>query len=218
MSTPTSIFIVDDHPMIKDGLLGYLDDTSLYEIKGVASNGIDAYNQLMKMDVDILLTDIQMPIMDGIELVKKLRLEKPDQKIIVLSMFSEAQFIKRMLQLGVMGYVLKNASKAELRQAIDLVAQGGQYYSAEVTGVIMNKLRGSGKKALNQLVIVLTQREKEILHFILRQKSNQEIAEELFISPRTVEAHKRNLLEKTGSKNVAGLVIYAIDNQLFEEF
>lgn len=216
MDTPISIFIVDDHPMIIDGLKGYLDDPKLFDIRGTAENGLDALEQLMGIDVDVILTDIQMPKMDGMEFIKRVKIDKPDQKIIVLTMFNEAQYIKKMLQLGAAGYVLKSASKSELRQAIDFVNTGGQYYSPEVTQVIMNKLRG--QQSAVSMVTELTDREKEILHLILKQKSNQEIGDELFISTRTVEAHKRNLLEKTGSKNIAGLVIYAMDNQLFEDF
>lgn len=217
MTRPISVFIVDDHPMILDGLLGYLDNTDLFEVRGTASNGLEAYEQLMSIDVDVILTDIQMPLMDGVEFAKKVKLQKPEQRIIVLTMFNETQFIKKMLQIGVMGYVLKSAGKSELTHAVKFVFEGGQYYSPAVTEVIMNKLRGPSHKSVS-LVTELTEREKEILHLILKQNSNQEIAERLFISTRTVEAHKRNLLEKTGSKNVAGLVIYAMDNQLFEEF
>ncbi|GAB5524207.1 MAG: response regulator transcription factor [Roseivirga sp.] len=218
MSTAVRIFLVDDHPMVIDGLLGYLEDKSLYNIVGTASNGITALEKLEKIEADIVLTDIQMPYMDGIDLAKELLRKNPAQKVIALTMFNEPQLIKRMLQIGVMSYVLKSSGKSEIQQAINIVMQGGQYYSAEVTHVIMNKLRGVGQKAAVSNSPALTDREMEILHLILKQQTNQEIAEELFISARTVEAHKRNLLEKTGSKNVAGLVLYAIDHQLFEDF
>lgn len=218
MSTAVRIFIVDDHPMVIDGLLGYLEDKSAYEIVGTASNGIMALEKLETLTTDIVLTDIQMPVMDGIEMSKELLRRNSAQKIIALTMFNEPQFIKRMLQIGVMGYILKNAGKREIHQAIDMVMQGGQHYSSEVTHVIMNKLRGVGQKAAVSNSPALTEREMEILHLILKQQTNQQIAEDLFISARTVEAHKRNLLEKTGSKNVAGLVLFAIDHQLFEDF
>lgn len=212
------IFIVDDHPMVIDGLLGYLEDDSMYEVVGTASNGIAALEKLQSVVADIVFTDIQMPRMDGLEFAKELLRRKPDQKIVALTMFNEPQYIKRMLQTGVMGYVIKNSGRREIEQAICTVMQQGQYYSAEVTRVIMNKLRGAGQKAVVSNSPALTGREMEILHLVLKQKSNQEIAEELYISARTVEAHKRNLLEKTGSKNIAGLVLYAIDQQLFEDF
>ncbi|MCE7997178.1 MAG: response regulator transcription factor [Roseivirga sp.] len=218
MSKAIRVFIVDDHPMVIDGLLGYLEDKSIYEIVGTASNGITALEKLEAITADIVLTDIQMPHMDGIDMAKELLRRRPDQKIVALTMFNEPQFIKRMLQIGVMGYVLKNAGKKAIHEAIEMVMNGGQYYSAEVTHVIMNKLRGVGQKAAVSSSPALTEREMEILHLVLKQQSNQEIAENLFISARTVEAHKRNLLEKTGSKNVAGLVLYAIDHQLFEDF
>lgn len=218
MSEVTRIFIVDDHPMVIDGLMGYLEDTSRYQIVGTASNGIMALEKLQSVQADVVLTDIQMPNMDGIEFSKEVLKRQPSQKIIGLTMFNEPQFIKRMLQVGAMGYVLKNSGQKEIQLAITMVMQGGQYYSAEVTHVIMNKLRGAGKKAAMSNSPVLTEREIEILHLIMKQQTNHEIATSLFISARTVEAHKRNLLEKTGSKNVAGLVLYAIDHQLFEEF
>lgn len=216
MNTPISVFVVDDHPMIIDGILGYLDNTEDFEICGTASNGLEALEKLISKEVDVILTDIQMPLMDGMEFVKKVKLDDPDQKVIVLTMFNEAQYIKKMLQLGASGYVLKSAGKSELKQAVQFVHSGGQFYSPEVTEVIMNKLRGNQPSV--SMVTELSDREKEILYLILKQKSNQEIGEELFISTRTVEAHKRNLLEKTGSKNVAGLVLYAVDNQLFNDF
>lgn len=219
MSDTTSVYIVDDHPMVIDGLSGYLDDTSRYHLIGSASNGPTALQQMADMEVDVVLTDIQMPGMDGVEFTKELLRKNPRQKVIALTMFNEPQYIKRMLQVGVMGYILKNCGKMEVQRAIDMVMSGGQYYSADVTDVIMNKLRGNhSTSGPVGGVTDLTEREKEILYLVLKQCSNQEIAAQLFISSRTVEAHKRNLLEKTGSKNIAGLVLYTIDNQLFDDF
>lgn len=219
MDKVISIFIADDHPLVIDGLMGYLEDKSKYLIKGTANNGRVAFEMLKEMDVDLLLTDIQMPQMDGAELSKQLLSIKPYQKIITLTMFDEVQYIRKMLQVGVMGYVLKNSSKSEIERAIQIVVAGGQFYSQEVTQVIMNKLRGGIQKGngMND-PSELTDREREILYLILKQFSNQDIANQLFISTRTVEAHKRNLLEKTGSKNVAGLVLYAIEHRIFEDF
>ena len=218
MAEAIKIYIVDDHPMVIDALKGYLEDESKYLIVGTASHGKAALEQLGQIDVDVVLTDIQMPQMDGIELTRELIGKGLQPKVIALTMFNEPQLIKRMLQAGVMGYVLKNSSMQEIEKAVTEVASGRQYYSPEVTDVIMNKLRGTPLKTPLAGNTPLTDRELEILHLILKQNSNQEIAERLFISSRTVEAHKRNMLEKTGSKNVAGLVLYAIDHQLFEDF
>ncbi len=218
MEKAVRIFIVDDHPMVIDALKGYLEDESRYHIVGTASHGKAAYEQLCQLEVDVVLADIQMPHMDGIELTKELIKLNSSCKIIALTMFNEPQLIKRMLQAGVMGYVLKNSSTHEIERAIAEVVAGRQYYSPEVTDVIMNKLRGTPLKTPIAGNAPLTERELEILYLILKQNSNQEMAEKLFISSRTVEAHKRNMLEKTGSKNLAGLVLYAIDHQLFEDF
>lgn len=217
MEQPIKVFIVDDHPMIKEGLSAYLKDCDRFQLVGTATNGVEAFEKLKAVDADIVLTDIQMPRMNGIELTELLLEKNPDQKIVVLSMFGEIAYIKKLLQLGVMGYILKDIGKVDLQKALEQVAAGENYYSKEVTEVMMNKLRGANQKSFN-IITDLTEREREILHLILMQKSNQEIADELFISPRTVEAHKRNMLSKTSSKNLAGLVIFAIENQVFTDF
>ena len=216
MNRTIKIFIVDDYPMIKEGLCAYLKDFDRFEVVDTATNGIEAFEKLKSIDVDIVLMDIQMPKMNGIELTELLLKRNPDQKIIILTMFGDVAYIKKLLQLGVMGYILKDIGKTELYNALEIVFSGGQYYSKEVTEVMMNKLRGGSPKSFN-VITDLTEREKEILHLILKQKGNQEIADELFISPRTVEAHKRNMLTKTNSKNLAGLVIFALENQIFPD-
>ena len=217
MSKPLRLFFVDDHPMVRDGLIGYFDNVLEYEIVGEAGDGIEALEKIKALDVDIVLTDVNMPKMDGIALTKALLKLNPGQKIIALTMFNDSHYIKKMLHAGVSGYLLKSAGEKEIQMAIDMVFQGNSYYSPEVTGVMMNKLRGQSKKPAEGIES-LTSREKEVLYLILKQQSNQEIGDTLFISPRTVEAHKRNLLEKTGSKNIAGLVIYAVEKAIFDDF
>jgi DNA-binding NarL/FixJ family response regulator len=217
MSIPLKIFIVDDHPMVRDGLTGYLDNALKYEIVGEAGDGAEALERIKNIEVDLVLTDVKMPKMDGIELTKALLKMNPDQRIIAMTMFNDAHYIKKMLHAGVKGYLLKSAGENEIQLAIEMVMQGDSYYSPEVTAIIMNKLRGQSKKPVEGIES-LTSREKEVLYLILKQQSNQEIGDALFISPRTVEAHKRNLLEKTGSKNIAGLVIYAVDKGIFSDF
>ncbi len=134
-------------------------------------------------------------------------------------MLDEGHHIKQMLAEGAMGYLLKNCSEDELMNAIRTVHEGGTYYSTEVTNIIINNIRKVNPKSTSRLITdtPLTEREKEVLHLILKEKSNIEIADTLFISVRTVDAHKRNLLDKTGSVNVAGLVLYAVDRQLFDD-
>ena len=217
MST-VKLFLVDDHKMIREGLKNFLADQEGFEIVGEAENGQDCLNQLDELEVDIVLTDLNMPVMDGLELIKKIKQGKPELKVIALTMMGESQHIKQMLAEGAVGYLLKDCSEEELISAIKMVQQGGTYYSPEVTNIILNNIRKI-KPVASKVVtdMPLTDREKEVLHLILKEYSNKEIAETLFVSVRTVDAHKRNLLDKTGSKNVAGLVLYAIDRQLFDD-
>ncbi len=212
------LFLVDDHKMIREGLKNFLSDQEGFEIVGEAENGIDCLNQLENLEVDIVLSDLNMPEMDGLELIKKIKETRPELKVIALTMMGESQHIKQMLAEGAVGYLLKDCSEEELTSAINTVHQGGTYYSPEVTNIILNNIRKI--KPLKSKVVTdmpLTDREKEVLHLILKEYSNKEIADSLFVSVRTVDAHKRNLLDKTGSKNVAGLVLYAIDRQLFDD-
>lgn len=212
------LVLVDDHKMIREGLKHFLQDVSDFRIVGEASDGLECLELLKTVQPDIVLTDLSMPNMDGLELIKEIKTSYPDINVIALTMMGESQHIKQMLVEGALGYLLKNCSEEELINAIRTVHSGGTYYSPEVTNIILNNIR-KVKPIENRVVseMPLSEREKEVLHLIIKEKSNKEIADELFISVRTVDAHKRNLLDKTGSKNIAGLVLYAIDRQLFDD-
>lgn len=214
-----SIIMVDDHKMIRDGLKSFLASNEEFDIIGEAANGEECLTLLKDLKPDIILSDLSMPVMNGMELTKQISKNHSDIKVIVLTMFDESQHVKQILADGAKGYLLKNCSEEELKQAIKNVGNGGTYYSAEVTNIIMNSLRKVKTKEDSKLSmeVPLTEREKEVLHLVVKEYSNQEIAEKLFISVRTVDAHKRNLLDKTVSKSVAGLVLYAIDKQLFDD-
>lgn len=216
--TPIKILLVDDHKMIRDGLKSYLEDDDQFEIVDEASNGKEAMEKLGQISAEVVLTDIMMPEMDGITLCKEIANTHPDKKVIALTMMGERQYIKQMLNNGAQGYILKDCSEEEIKRAIRQVYEGKSYYSEDVTDIIMEDLRGIKKPKSNVVMeMPLSDREKEVLHLIIKEHSNQEIADKLFISVRTVDAHKRNLLEKTGSKNVAGLVLYAIERKLFSD-
>ena len=212
--------IVDDHKLIRDGLRSYFDNHSDLEIVGEAANGIEALNVLEEKPVDIVLTDISMPQMDGIELCEKALLKHPKVKFIALSMHNEYQHIKAMLSAGASAYLIKNCGKTELFKAIHTVQNGDVYQNEEVASVVMNHMMekgtGSGSTSGNYGPVQLTQREIEILKLVVAEYSNSEIADRLNISVRTVNAHKGNLIEKTGAKNVVGLIMYALRNGISE--
>jgi DNA-binding NarL/FixJ family response regulator len=212
------ILLVDDHKIVRDGIRARLDNDMRYVILAEASDGKEAIEKLKESRVHIVIMDINMDGMDGISATEKIIADFPGVKVLALTMLSENQHIKQMLKAGASGYLLKNCEEEELKNAISTIYEGGTYFSPEITKVIMNSLSNSSSKShRNDIQIPLTEREKEVLRLILKEYSNKEIAAELFISVRTVDAHKRNLLEKTHSKNVAGLVLYAINNQLFED-
>ena len=213
------LFLVDDHKMIREGLKNFLSDHPEFEIVAEAENGRDCLDQLSNVQPDVVLTDLNMPIMDGLELTRQIKIDYPEIKIVALTMMGESQHIKQMLAEGAMGYLLKDCSEEELMMAIRNVHAGGTYYSPEVTNIIISNIRKVKPAPTSKVVaeMPLTDREKEVLHLILKEKNNAEIADELFISVRTVDAHKRNLLDKTGSKNIAGLVLYAVDRNLFDD-
>lgn len=218
MST-IKILLVDDHKVVRDGIRSYLEDESRFDIIGEASNGKIALEKLAIEQANVVVMDISMDEMDGIQATEEIIRLYPETKVLALSMLNENIHIKQMMNAGASGYLLKNSGEDEVKAAINTLADGGTYYSPEVTQTVMSNLSGrkSQKVSAYALEIPLTDREKEVLRLIMEEFTNQEIAEKLFISPRTVDAHKRNLLEKTGSKNVAGLVMYAVTNRVFED-
>ncbi|MEQ8473246.1 MAG: response regulator transcription factor [Marinoscillum sp.] len=210
------ILLVEDHKIVRDAMRFYFDSDGDFIIADEAKNGEEALELLDKNQYDILVTDINMPKMDGMELVRQLR-ERGDQiGILVLSMFDDSKSIKKMLSMQINGYILKDTGKDDLIEALNCILEGKNYYSAEVSQRVMESISGSTltpKKRLT-LEIELSTREKEVLRLIMDEKSNQEIADTLFISIRTVEGHKRSMLTKTGCKNMVGLTMYAIEHNL----
>ncbi len=207
------ILLADDHKIIRNVLSKFLEEELEAEIIQ-ANNGIEALNLFKSESIDLILTDINMPKMDGIQLVEKIKEENQDVKIVALSMMDDSVSIKKMIKAGANAYVLKEGDSSELMLAIDKVMNGETYYSKAVTETIITSLMD---KKVPHKRAELTKRELQILELIFKEKTNQEIADELFISQRTVEAHKHNIMEKTGSKNIAGLVKYAIREKLFDD-
>ncbi len=205
------IAIADDHQLVIDGIRSLLSTEDGIKIVMEANDGPSLLQQVELIIPDILLLDINMPGMSGMEVMAVLRKKQPGIKVIVLSMHNESAIVKRFAELGAMGYVLKNADKAELMEAIRQVAAGTPYFSGEVTLSLL-KPEGRGKVRADKLqdIPVLTSRESEILRLVAEGLSNKEISDRLFISHRTVDTHRTNLMRKIGVTNVAGLIRFAI--------
>ncbi len=217
MNQPTNILLADDHKIVRDGMRSLLDDEGDYKIVGEAENGQQVLELLTKLAVDVVILDINMPVMDGLETTMAISEQFPKVKVLILTMMSEDEHIKALLNAGAKGYLLKNSGKDELLEALGNIVQGKYYFSEDATRAIMLDLvQGRTKKEKKETEIPLTERELEVLDLIVKEHTNQEIAELLFISVRTVDAHRRNLLEKTGARNAAGLVKYALENKLFK--
>lgn len=209
-----NLIIADDHTMFLQGIISLIEHESSIKIIGKAVNGIEVLNILKTQSVDMVILDISMPEMDGIELSKILKKEHPFIKIIIVSTHSNAKIISRLIRIGVNGYLLKNAEKAELLEAIYTVADGKNYFSKDVEDQYLSNNQKIEKQISN--LTELSSREKEILVLIAHEYNTAEIAEKTFISLNTVNTHRRNLLSKLNAKNTAGLVKYAVENGLVD--
>lgn len=209
----TSIIIVDDHQLFRNGLKILLNSFEDFEVTGEASNGYEFLKLIQSIRADIALMDINMPEMDGIEATRKGLRINPDMRVIALSMYGEEDYYYRMVDAGVKGFLLKDSAISEVRDAIHAVMKGGTYFSQELLHHVIQRIKHREHESRSAN---LSRREKEILTKICEGLSNQEIADELFISKRTVDKHRANLLGKTNSKNTASLILFAIKNKLIE--
>jgi len=201
------IIIADDHRLFRSGLKYIIDESRKYRVIGEASNGAELLDLLANVTPQLVIMDINMPVMDGIEATRKVLEKYPALKILILSMYGESEYYNTLLDLGIKGFMLKDAENEEFFLAIHKILSGGSYYSQEL---LLNIIR----KKTTTSSIKLSRREMEILELISRGFSNLEISAKLSISQRTVERHRTNLLEKTGSKNSVRLIIYALKNNL----
>lgn len=203
------LVIADDHRVMLDGIRAMLKDEETLEIVADALNGEELISQVAAHRPDVVLADIQMPVMDGIQATKIIRERYPDVKVLALTMLNESMFIRRMLEAGVAGYVIKTVDKEELVRVIHKVAAGEKHFSEEVTAQLVNGFDGKSNP-----VDVLTRREKEILALIAQGLTDKEIAEKVFLSSLTVITHRKNILSKLGLKNKVEITRFAMENGL----
>lgn len=207
------IIIADDHQMFLEGICALFQDVPEVAVVSTALNGREVMETLKRIKVDIVVTDISMPEMDGVNLSKSIKKMHPDIKVLVLSTYNDSTTIGKCIEHGVDGYLLKNAEKQELLKALQTIAKGERYFGDEVKKEYMKKVFSPRE---TEPSFRLSRREKEILKYIALEYTTQEIAEALFISQHTVNTHRKNLLSKLNAKNAAGLVKYAIQQGLLD--
>ena len=209
--TPTQIILADDHELVRDGIKSLLENESRFEVIDEASDGVEALQVIAKKQPDLLIVDIRMPNMNGIEVVRQLTEKYPDVKKLVLSMHDSEEYVVESIQAGADGYLLKGSSKSEFLKALNTIADGGKYFTGDVSAIIINNFVGGKAKPtpkaepIPEELAALTNREKQILELILQGKGNNEISEELEISKRTAEVHRFNLMKKLNVKNLIEL-------------
>lgn len=210
------LLLVDDHKIIRDGIRSLLSNNKDIVIAGECEDGDEVEEFLNTNEVDVILMDINMKRMNGIDATEYILKKFPDKKVLALSMHNEEIYIAKILKAGALGYILKNTGKEELIDAIEKVNGQENYFSKEVSDIMMSKYMKTQKKSTTSKSLItqeeLTKREIEILKLIATEMTNTEIGEKLFISSRTVDTHRRNLLQKLQVKNTAGLVRFALEN------
>lgn len=214
------IAIVEDQRLFRDGLFSLLNQTKDIDVLTIADNGRHFLHLIKEGSKrpDIVLIDMSMPEMNGMELTDVLTKEFPEMRIIILTVHNQDRFIIKMIEAGVAGYLIKNCDIEEVRQAIRTVAQTGFYFNEATILAMRNgyRLKSSKVKKITNIPVELTNRETEVLHLICKEFTNTEIAKQLNISPRTVDGHRNNLLAKAGCRNTAGLVLFAVSNNLYD--
>lgn len=209
---PINLAIADDHKIFRNGLKATLEDCADLNLIIEASNGKELIGQLATRTPDVILMDIKMPEMDGMQTTAHIHQNFKDIKVLALSMHNEDKYIVDMMKAGASGYLLKNAEPEEIIEAITTVHNKGFYFNEHLSVTLIKQLVGPGHDNAPQQNIELNDREIEVLKLVCQEYSNQEIADKIFLSVRTVEGYRARLFEKTGSKNLVGLVIFAIKN------
>lgn len=202
-----SILLVDDHQILLEGTKTLINTSELFRVTDTANNAETAINLLKTNNYDILITDYEMPEMSGMELIQLAKAALPEIKTVVLSMHDDPSIVRELLKMGIDGYVLKNDTHQSIKDALDKITRGKKFLSEDISEILIQGIDQEKKTGL-------TPREEEIVKLIAKEFSTKQIAEILFISERTVETHRKNILKKTGSTNLVGIIKYAFEHKL----
>ncbi|MBQ8366995.1 MAG: response regulator transcription factor [Alistipes sp.] len=216
MTRNVRIALVDDHTLFRTGLRGLLSQRDDFEVVADVGSGEEFIELLPTIDVDVVFMDISMPGMDGAEATRRALQLRPELRIVTLSMYGDDHYYTLMMECGASGFLLKDSDIDEVYAAVDTTMAGDSYFSSALLGSLTRNMSRLSSGIEEEDDDALSDREIEILVEVCRGLSNQEIADKLFISKRTVDKHRANILEKTGCKNTANLVVYAIKNRLVE--
>lgn len=214
MNKKKNILLVDDHSLVRNGIKMMLEKNPEVAQITEASNGKDAVNFCNEKDYDMVFMDINMPELNGIDATEIILKMKPNTKIVCLSMHNEYAYVSKMLALGAYGYLIKDCDPEEFSLAIKAVSNNQKYYSRGVTDILINKHLNSDNSQKNKKLNDISEREIEVLKYVVEGLTNAEIGAKLFLSTRTIDSHRRNILKKTNCANTAALVKFAIDNKL----
>lgn len=214
------IALVEDQQLFRESLAALLERIPEFELLAVCENGKVFMDTLAALPVapEVILVDMDMPEMNGVELTEALHKQRPEMKVIILTVYNQERFMVKMVEAGASGYLLKNCGTEEVLNAIRQAHSAGYYFNEFFLNAMKSgaKYKSSTIHDFNHIPVELTEREREILLLICQELTNVEIGEKLFISPRTVDGHRNNLLAKTGARNTAGLVVFAVTNNLFQ--
>jgi two-component system, NarL family, response regulator DegU len=213
-----NVLVVDDHQIVREGLVSILKTLPDIAIQADVANGREALDYIMqtansKLPIELVITDIAMPEMNGLELTANIK-KNGGCKVLILSMHDDEEYIHKAVEVGADGYLLKDSEKDELFRAIQKIINGEKYFSYNVSNILINNLRNTVSKQENEKSYLLSEREKEVLGLIVEGLSNKLIAAKLFVSTRTVDAHRYNIMQKIAVKNTAEMVRKAIEEKL----
>lgn len=217
MNSPIHIALADDHKLVRSGIRSILQSQPGFRVVLEAANGKELLDGLENAEPDVILLDLEMPIMSGKEALQALRKTDADTKVLMLTMHRSNAFIIQMMELGANGYILKDSEPEVVIEAIQKVRQQGYYFSDQVSKAMLAGLVNPDLKAKAQLTSHgLNEREIEVLQLICQEKTTPEIGEALFLSPKTIEGYRKSLMEKSQARNMAGLVMFAVRHGLVE--